>query len=70
MPPSDWRSSFSSRCIGARANIFCAEDREKVRGFARKLAITLGCCVVFFVAVPLVIYYYSYYWQMLPLDGD
>ncbi len=48
---------------------FCAEDREKVRGFARKLAITLGCCVVFFVAVPLVIYYCSYYWQMLPSGG-
>ena len=48
---------------------FSAEDREKVRGFARKLAITLGCCVVFFVAVPLVIYYCSYYWQMLPSGG-
>lgn len=48
---------------------FGAEDREKVRGFARKLAITLGCCVVFFVAVPLVIYYCSYYWQMLPTGG-
>ena len=48
---------------------FAAENREAVRGFARKLAVTLGCCVVFFVAVPLVIYYFSYYWHMLPSGG-
>ncbi|NLG24759.1 MAG: phospholipid carrier-dependent glycosyltransferase, partial [Clostridiales bacterium] len=37
--------------------------------FGRNLAITLCCCLVFFVAVPLAIYYYSYYWQLAPEGG-
>lgn len=37
--------------------------------FAKYLLATLAFCCVFFVAIPLVIYYLSYYWQLTP-DGD
>ncbi|MGI6239887.1 MAG: phospholipid carrier-dependent glycosyltransferase, partial [Christensenellales bacterium] len=32
--------------------------------FWRNAGITLGCCLVFFIGIPLVIYYFSYYWQL------
>ena len=38
--------------------------------FWRNLAVTIGFCLVMFVAVPLLIYYFSYYWQLRPeLNG-
>ena len=37
--------------------------------FARYLVTTLLLCCVFFIAVPLAIYYLSYYWQLAP-DGN
>ncbi|MDL2205528.1 glycosyltransferase family 39 protein [Eubacteriales bacterium OttesenSCG-928-N13] len=38
------------------------------RQFSRNLILTLTWCVVFFIIVPLVIYYFSFYWQLTP-DG-
>lgn len=37
--------------------------------FVKYLVITLALCCVFFIAIPLVIYYFSYYWQLTP-DGN
>lgn len=37
--------------------------------FWRNLWVTILWCVVFFVVVPLLIYYFSYYWQLMP-DGS
>lgn len=38
-------------------------------GFYKKLWGTLGACVIFFVLIPLCIYYFSYYWQLKPEGG-
>ena len=35
----------------------------------KNVLVTLLFCLVFFVAVPLLIYYFSYYWQMAPQGG-
>ena len=45
------------------------EEPEAVRGFWRKLILTLAFCVVFFVAVPLLVYYFSYYWHFRTSGG-
>lgn len=37
--------------------------------FVKNLVITLACCCVFFIAVPALIYYFSYYWQLKPDGG-
>ncbi len=43
--------------------------QRAVKQFARATVATLFTCVIFFIAVPLVIYYFSYYWHMLPSGG-
>ncbi len=42
---------------------------EAVRGFWRKLILTLAFCVAFFIAVPLLVYYFSYYWHFRTSGG-
>lgn len=37
--------------------------------FYKKLWGTLGACVIFFVLIPLCVYYFSYYWQLKPEGG-
>ena len=37
--------------------------------FWRNIWVTILWCVVFFIVVPLLIYYFSYYWQLTP-DGN
>ena len=39
------------------------------REFWRNAAITIAFCLVAFVLVPLLIYYFSYYWQLRPEEG-
>ena len=43
--------------------------RSQTGGFARDTCITLAWCVVWFVAVPFAIYYFSYYIHFLPSGG-
>ncbi len=58
----------------AKANLRLMEGEQKrvaqraAAKFWRNLWVTLLWCLVFFIAVPLVIYYFSYYWQLTP-DG-
>lgn len=42
--------------------------QRAVAKFWRNLWVTLSWCVVFFIVIPLLIYYFSYYWQLTP-DG-
>ena len=42
---------------------------DQTGGFARNLCLTLGWCVLWFVAVPFLIYYLSYYVHFLPNGG-
>jgi Gpi18-like mannosyltransferase len=42
--------------------------QRAVAKFWHNLWVTLLWCVVFFIVIPLVIYYFSYYWQLTP-DG-
>ena len=35
----------------------------------RRILITCGFCVVFFIVIPLLIYYFSYYWHMQAQGG-
>lgn len=59
----------------ARRNMsqFDAEQRRvaqrTVKRFWRNTLITLAWCVVFFIVIPGLIYYYSYYWYMRPHGG-
>ena len=39
------------------------------REFWRNLTTTIGFCVIMFVLVPMMIYYFSYYWQLRPEAG-
>lgn len=39
------------------------------KSFAKYLIITLALCCIFFIAVPALIYYLSYYWQLKPDGG-
>ena len=43
--------------------------QRAVKQFGRSALITLGFCLVFFLMVPAVIYYFSYYWHLSP-DGN
>ncbi|MEA4897703.1 MAG: phospholipid carrier-dependent glycosyltransferase [Christensenellaceae bacterium] len=43
--------------------------QRAVKQFARATVITLFTCLIFFVAVPLAIYYFTYYWHMQPTGG-
>jgi dolichyl-phosphate-mannose--protein O-mannosyl transferase len=43
--------------------------RRQTDGFARSTCITLGWCVLWFVMVPALIYYFSYYVHFLPQGG-
>jgi len=58
----------------AKANIKLLDGEQKriaqrvVKQFWRNLWVTLMWCVVFFIAIPATIYYFSYYWQLTP-DG-
>lgn len=56
---------------GMRA--FSPEEKKiaqrAVRNFWRYAALSCLFCCVFFIAVPLVVYYFSYYWQLTP-DGN
>lgn len=59
----------------ARRNRNALEGAERamadraIAGFWRNTLMTLGFCLVFFVVIPILIYYYSYYWYMLPSGG-
>jgi dolichyl-phosphate-mannose--protein O-mannosyl transferase len=44
------------------------EDRAR-KNFWKYFWITGTFCVVFFIVIPLLIYYFSYYWYMKPLGG-
>ena len=58
----------------AKANLKLLDGEQKrvaqraVKQFGRNMWVTLAWCVVFFIAVPATIYYFSYYWQLTP-DG-
>ncbi len=43
--------------------------QRAVKTFSRNAVLTLLFCLVFFIAVPLVIYYFSYYWHLAPEGG-
>lgn len=43
---------------------------ETAQNFWRSLWITIGFCLVFFVAIPVVIYYFSYFWHLRGLNGQ
>ncbi len=38
-------------------------------GFGWKLLVTLLCCIIFFVAIPVLMYYFSYYWHFRTSGG-
>ena len=58
-------------CAGMRA--FTPEEKKIAqraeRTLARNAALTCLWCVLFFVIVPIVVYYFSYYWHLEP-DGN
>jgi dolichyl-phosphate-mannose-protein mannosyltransferase len=43
--------------------------QRAVNKFWRNLSVTLIWCVVFFIIIPILIYYFSYYWHLAP-DGN
>lgn len=42
---------------------------QAVREYWKKTSITLGFCVLFFIVIPVLIYYFSYYWFLKPTTG-
>ena len=59
----------------AKTNMKMLEGEQKriaqraVAKFWRNLWVTLLWCVIFFIVIPMLIYYFSYYWQLTP-DGN
>ncbi|MEG0933994.1 MAG: glycosyltransferase family 39 protein [Clostridia bacterium] len=43
--------------------------QRAIKTFWKSTLLTLAFCLVFFVAIPLLIYYFSYYWQLRPDGG-
>ena len=64
-------AEYRAACAGMRA--FTPEEKKVAqraeRTFGRNAMLTCLWCVLFFVIVPLAVYYYSYYWQLTP-DGN
>ncbi len=58
----------------ARTNLKLMDGEQKrvaqraVAKFWRNLWVTIFWCVIFFIVIPLLVYYFSYYWQLTP-DG-
>jgi len=48
---------------------YTKEEKTARKCFWKYFWITCAFCVVFFIIVPLLIYYFSYYWYMKPLGG-
>ena len=49
---------------GRAARSAAAEGSELSRAFTRRMLGTLAFCVAFFVIIPVLIYYFSYYWHL------
>ena len=62
-----WLPGLLVGALVAIASLLCLCVFEQ--GFLRRLAILSVFCVVMFIVVPLLIYYFSYYWQ-LRVSGD
>jgi len=45
------------------------EEERALKNFWKYFWITGVFCVVFFIVIPLLIYYFSYYWYMQPMGG-
>ncbi len=45
------------------------EEEKARKNFWKYFCITGAFCIVFFIVIPLLIYYFSYYWYMKPMGG-
>ncbi len=57
--------AYATRAVGEDAD----ELRERTRDFPKYALITLGWCVLWFIVIPALIYYFSFYWELKPDGG-
>ncbi len=61
--------NYAHRQIAVCSATDAKRYREVVQGFPRQLTITLAWCVLWFMVVPGLMYYFSFYWWLKPDGG-